>query len=226
MSKIAKESVGRVDCAMPRIHVGPDTHIMVGTPRCPLRAQLADIYRRKEPPDLFEGWCERCGNVCITLSAVEEAGRQNKSHLVSAWLRKRPVNEPAVWVKREGIDRILKDTPEYSVLEKLDLTLVQISSMTDQPGQHSKFQYLSDYPLIYAQNGDEALFYVRELAALGYVKQDSAIAQMTAKGYQRLLEIQGASRESAFAFVAMWFHPSMNETYDRAIETAIREAGY
>lgn len=49
---------------------------------------------------------------------------------------------------------------------------------------------------------------------------------MTAKGYTRLSEIQRASRESAFVFVAMWFDAPMNEVYDEAIEPAVREAGY
>jgi hypothetical protein len=91
ISKIAKRSVKRVDCAMRKIQFGPDTHIMVGNPLCPLCAQPAEIYRRKERSDLFEGFCERCGDVCIVLSAVEETRRQKKSHLVSAVSAPRPI---------------------------------------------------------------------------------------------------------------------------------------
>ena len=49
---------------------------------------------------------------------------------------------------------------------------------------------------------------------------------MTAKGYQRLSELQRASRVSALAFVAMWFDASMDPIYDEAINPAVREAGY
>ena len=211
---------------MPKIQTGPETHNYTETPRCPLCGLNANVYRRKNPDDLFEGWCERCGDVCITLPAVEEAKSQGKAHLVSAWLRRRPANEPATIINTEGVDRILKDIPEYSVLDKLDLTLVQVSSMTSEPGQRSTFMVSSDDPLVYARSQDEATFYVKQLATLGYVKEEAATARMTAQGYLRLSEVQRTNRESPFVFVAMWFDASLNQIYDEAIEPAIREAGY
>ena len=210
---------------MPRIQPGPETHIINDSPRCPICSVPANVYRCKAPSDLFEGYCERCGDVAITLSAIEEAGKQGKQHLVSAWLRRRPASEPSVTLEKENVERILKDTPEYSVLEKLDRTLVQIERMTVFPGQHSGFNYRHDYPLIYAMRDGEAHYYVRQLDELGYIKESPALT-LTAKGYQRLSELQRASRESAFVFVAMWFDASTNEVYDKAIELAIREAGY
>lgn len=212
---------------MPKIQTGSETHILTDSPRCPICSQPAEVCRRKESSDLFEGFCERCGDVSVTLPAIEEANRQMKQHLISAWLRGRPADEPPVTLTRESVDRILKDTPEYSVLEKLDRTLVQIERLTKVPGERSTFNYERDYPLVYARNGGhEAIFYVRQLAELGYLTETSGLARLTAKGYQRISDIQRASRESAFAFVAMWFDPSMNEVYDDAIEKAIREAGY
>jgi hypothetical protein len=112
------------------------------------------------------------------------------------------------------------------VLEKLDLTLVQIESKTPQPGHSSTFQVSTDYPLVYALNSDEVSYYLRELANLGLVTESSGIARLTTKGYQRIVELSRTSRDSLFAFVAMWFDPSMNSVYDEAIEPAIREAGY
>jgi hypothetical protein len=211
---------------MSKIKTGPDTHIFIDNPRCPLCGSPAEVYHRKELQDLFEGYCDRCGDVCIYQPAAEESRRLNKTHLISAWLRRRPVDEPPVILSKNDIERILKDTPNYSVPEKLDLALIQISSMTDEPGQRSRFDVSRDYPLVYAKSGNEAAFYVRQLAALGYVKEDTAIAHMTANGYLRLSDIQRASRQSAFVFVAMWFNPAMNNVYDQAIEPAVREAGY
>jgi len=211
---------------MAKISTGPETHHIVDNPRCPLCAQLAEVYLRKEPPDLSEGWCARCGDICITRAASEAAWRENKSHLISAWLRRRPANEPATMVDQNAMERVLKDVPEYSIPDKLDLTLAQISSMATEPGQQSSFAVATDYPLIFARSGNEAAFYVRQLAALQYVTEDSAIAKMTARGYQRLSELQRASRQSAFVFVAMWFDASMNSIYDEAIEPAVREAKY
>lgn len=197
-------------------------------PRCPLCAQAAEVRLRITAAalELYEGQCERCGIVRITQSAIDEARRQKKTHLVSAWLRRRPTSQPPGVIDRDAVERIAKDTPEYSVPDKLDLTLVQISADTVEPGQHSKFNIERDYPLVYARSEQEAGYYLRELASLGYLKDGGLAAQLTARGYQRISELQRSGRESAFAFVAMWFDVSMDEIYDAAIKPAIREAGY
>jgi hypothetical protein len=113
-----------------------------------------------------------------------------------------------------------------SVLDKLDLALITIESMTDFIGQASRFGYGADYPLVYARDSAEALFYIKELDNLGYVKKEGSVAHMLAKGYQRLQEIQRAGRDSASAFVAMSFNPSRNKVYDGAIKVAVQRAGY
>ena len=203
-----------------------ETHEIHGNPRCPLCGQQAEVYRAKRPPQPLEGHCDVCGDVCITLSAVEKAGRLNKKYLISAWTRVRPAGEPTAILVDDDIDAILKDTPALSVLDKLDRTLSVIASMTPFPGKESRFRGSHDYPLLYAQEPEEAYFYVRELSNLGYVDHDPPSVRILAKGYQRLFEIQRASRQSAFAFVAMWFDESMSDVYDNAIAAAIQEAGY
>ena len=211
---------------MPKIEIAHETHLIGNNPRCPLCGEISGVYRRREDETVLEGLCERCGDVSVIESAADEARQQRKAHLIAAWLRRRPADEPPVVLTKEKIATILKDTPDYSVLDRLDLTLIQTSLMTEEPGQRSSFAVSRDYPLIYAKTGNEAAFYIRELHNLGYVTEDSAIAQVTAKGYKRLLELQSASRHSAFVFVAMWFDPSMNNVYDQAIEPAVRAAGY
>jgi len=121
---------------------------------------------------------------------------------------------------------IIADTPEYSVLEKLDRTLDAIVAKTSQPGQRSQFSSQNDYPLVYAASMDEAAFYVQQLAELGYVRQEAGIATVLAHGFQRLIEMQKSGRASALVFVAMWFAASMDDIYDNAIEAAIRDTGY
>ena len=140
---------------MSKVQTGPETHIITDSPRCPICSLPANVYLRKAPSDLFDGSCERCGEVSITRSAIEEAQKQDKQHLVSAWLRRRPASEHQVTLEKESVARILKDIPEYSVLEKLDLTLVQIERMSDFPGQRSNFGYERDYPLVYAKTHNE-----------------------------------------------------------------------
>ena len=40
------------------------------------------------------------------------------------------------------------------------------------------------------------------------------------------IELQGTNTDSSQAFVAMWFHDSTNDAYEKGIEPAIKEAGY
>ena len=51
-------------------------------------------------------------------------------------------------------------------------------------------------------------------------------SRVTHKGYARYEELQRKSVDSSQAFVAMWFDSSMDAVYDKAIDPAIRDAGY
>jgi hypothetical protein len=50
--------------------------------------------------------------------------------------------------------------------------------------------------------------------------------RLAPKGFVHLEEAQRGLKPSAQGFVAMWFDPDMSAIYDRAIEPAIRRAGY
>jgi hypothetical protein len=193
--------------------------------RCPLCNDSSQVGFDLRLPNVLTGACDRCGYVRITDDAVEEAIRLGKTHIISAWFR-RINSRYALLVKRLDIATIIDDTPEYSVLEKLDRTLVAIADKTTEPGQWSQFTAQNDYPLVYARSDDEADFYIRQLAELGYVRQEAGIPLVLARGFQRLMEMQKSGRTSGFVFVAMWFAEQMNGIYNNAIEPAIRSAGY
>jgi nucleoside 2-deoxyribosyltransferase len=165
--------------------------------------------------------------VNITEEAVEEARRLGKLHTLSAWFRRRFESGSDVSVvKRLDVATIIADTPEYSVLEKLDRTLIEMAAKTSEPGQWSEFTPHISYPLVHAASTEEADFYIRQLAEIGYVRKDGIGTIILAKGFQRLQEMQKTGRTSGFAFVAMWFAEQMNDVYTNAIEPAIRGAGY
>jgi hypothetical protein len=50
--------------------------------------------------------------------------------------------------------------------------------------------------------------------------------KLTAKGFDRMEALESGAAPSRQAFVAMWFHPSMDDAFNIGIEPAIREAGY
>ena len=179
--------------------------------RCPLCNQYAQVTASFKSPNIYEGNCERCGYVRITQEAVSEAERLGKLRIVSAWFRRIQSEFDVPLVKRLDIATIIADTPDYSVLEKLDRTLDAIAARTLEPGQRSQFIAQNDYPLVYAASPDEAAFYIRQLADLGYVQEEAGIAMILGRGFQRLTEMQKSGRTSGFVFVAMWFAENMNE---------------
>ena len=58
-----------------------------------------------------------------------------------------------------------------------------------------------------------------------YVISDYAACTVTVEGHSRIAETN-ANVTSSQAFVAMWFHDSLNEAYENGFEPAIRDAGY
>ena len=52
------------------------------------------------------------------------------------------------------------------------------------------------------------------------------IYRITVEGYARLAELDRTATDSSKAFVAMWFHESMDEVWENAIKPGIEKAGY
>jgi hypothetical protein len=61
---------------------------------------------------------------------------------------------------------------------------------------------------------------------LGLTRHASNYVYLTAKGFERLDELQSSNTRSTQAFIAMWFEPKLREVCDLGIEPAIRAAGY
>jgi nucleoside 2-deoxyribosyltransferase len=54
----------------------------------------------------------------------------------------------------------------------------------------------------------------------------SSIFSINAGGWQRLDKLRERSSATTQAFVAMWFHPTTDELYEKGIAPAIEESGY
>src|SRR5882672_10713660 len=171
---------------MPSVQFDAQLHFPNTMPKCPLCTTPADIYRLLASPDLFEGRCEVCGDVNITVGAVDLARREKGAHFVSAVLKKRPADRQYPALQPEDVERILRDAPSYSALERLDLTLTQVDAKSERPGSISRFSHAKDYPLVCASSPDEALFFLRELDKKGYIRLEHLSAIVTMPGYERL----------------------------------------
>ena len=71
-----------------------------------------------------------------------------------------------------------------------------------------------------------------ELREAGLIKYQDKLGgsmqtcTLTMEAHKRLAELEKASTTSSRAFVAMWFHDSMNDVWERGFKKAIEDAGY
>lgn len=203
----------------------PDSFQIVDNPRCPLCGKAAKVYLAKDR-SFFGGNCQTCSSFFITPEAADFA-RNSGAHLLSAFLRKRPDPSKLEFFAIKEVRQIIEDAPRFTPLEKLDLTLRLIADKTGIPGQTATTDYTFDYPLVYAANGEEFIFYIKQLGELGYVEVTGGqYAKLTAKGYERLQKLQETFAFSNTAFIAMSFTPDLKPLYEKAIEPAVSAARF
>jgi len=127
------------------------------------------------------------------------------------------------------IDEMIDQFPKR-IDEKINRTLLNLSRCTNHFGEYIRIGEES-CPLFYAVNIAEMLAIRKELREIGYIDTlayDNLPTQLriTAKGFDRIYELDKVNSKSRQAFVAMWFDPSLNKTYTDGFEKAIKEAGY
>jgi hypothetical protein len=168
--------------------------------------------------------CDRCGRFTISEEALSELKPSNKYLLSAAcrlWVGDHP---PRILTATIGqlIDRVPRFTPG----EQLDALLQLIAKQNPELGSMFRFRTDIDYPLIVARNTNEAAYIVDGLVHRGFLSNAGRDSVVTLDGWERLAAIRQSGRQSAFAFVAMWFDSSTNQLFDNAIRPAIRAAGY
>jgi len=83
-----------------------------------------------------------------------------------------------------------------------------------------------------AVNQDQIKYLIEQAESLGWMKAiwvvgyPPSIGGISVKGYQRLDDLRGTQPNSDQAFVAMWFHDTMNDAWENGFEPAIVDAGY
>jgi len=102
-----------------------------------------------------------------------------------------------------------------------------LAERTSQLGQSASFQSSLDYPLLIS-SPDEIDFLLSALGREEFISSSGRDAgvYVTMRGWERVQQVQKSGRDSKRAFVAMWFDGSMDEVYDKAIDPAIKKAGY
>lgn len=178
--------------------------------------------------------CKRCGHVYLTEEAANDFDSMrytdDQKAAISITLRKdwetsgrRP---RANKIMSADLAKIVSQYKPMGPIEKMDYALLSFEKASKYVGAPVTVDAGNDYPLFNCREPREIISICRFLFEEGYtVVPDTVNPQnnlsITAKGYQKLREIQKSNKESRQCFVAMWFSDEMNDVYEKAIKPAI-----
>jgi len=181
--------------------------------------------------------CDRCGEFIIEgipglASGLQESRvTQEVRYKLSAWIReKREMDMDRPVINRENLDMIINNLPNYSPSEKQMKLLRNIARKTRYPGESIELNIEKDYPLAWALNYQEFVYYLyslknRELLELRRGGRTFSV-KIAPKGWDLLEETGKQLRDTYQVFVAMSFSSEMTPIYEEAVYPAIYNAGY
>ena len=175
--------------------------------------------------------CPRCGSYEIsrTLSSMNLEELYGSRWLLSAAIRNRFENGGSVTLSTSTVETLLKTTrPPTDPFQSIKLLIRHLHRKAERPGSGVLLDMNTDFPLVYARDPAEFLFYIDKARGLGLVeaphKQSGFI--LTLEGWRWLLDLQKSDVGSDQAFVAMWFDPSLSPAYTEGFAPALEACGY
>ncbi len=181
--------------------------------------------------------CSRCGKYAITSTAEVMTGETSLGYKLIAWIRDNNErhNKPPK-ITSYVLENLENGIPDYSPNRKQLILLRNIERRTKYPGQAIDIVPEFDYPLSWAKNEKELLYYLKSLIerrllrlpdpAHKYISELINIVEITTLGWEYLENNVDKSTTSDQVFVAMSFSPSLKPIWDDAIKPAIEKAGY
>lgn len=215
---------------------------------CPIWGTPAKHYRDYNHRDGVNVNSPRAGGEYFldrrsTRIIANELDDRAKARLTTWLIEKRRLGHdcPEIWyyflVNPENPDLILTRRPDLTVHARADSLLKFIQKKTSYIGE--EYGFTASYPPLemfaYTESvePDELQYLLSYLFAQDWLKltahethTENMNVIITVKGYGRLAELENVVVTSSKAFVAMWFDDSLKPTYDKAIEPAIKDAGY
>ena len=129
----------------------------------------------------------------------------------------------------EKLDEILASVaiPE-DPLEQIDRLVLYLLGRTGSAAEYVGLNLRTDRAIAYARDEAEFRFLLTKGAELDYFERATGADQyrLTLEGWRRAKELSQNRRDSAQAFVAMWFDPQMDVAFQKGIRPALEETGY
>ena len=120
-------------------------------------------------------------------------------------------------------------------LGQSDLTLGYVKDHQTRADNFVEYRELaeSDYPIAYARDGAEFLYFMQTLAGQGILEEPPGrdrerrtAFRITREGWLRARELEKTGSRPDQAFVAMWYSPETDPAWADAIEPALISLGY
>jgi len=181
--------------------------------------------------------CDRCGTFIITRRARLAIASEKISYKMIAWIKNLTEQEgdPPI-LTAEILESIEKNLPDYTVTEKQIILLKNIERRVDFPGEEVSLMPKIHYPLSWAKNEKEFVYYLKSLAERGLIRFSIEhhrtingpiqVVDITAAGWDFLEKNARTAAISDQAFVAMSFSPELKTIWENGIKKAIERAGY
>jgi nucleoside 2-deoxyribosyltransferase len=190
---------------------------------CPLCGNLAEDLR----PMLVSGKivsCARCGR----FYAKEMFFRQfpvEDPYLLAGAVRE--LNEKGVETVQltNSSDVLSQVKVPRNPLEMMDRFLLSLRNRTERAG-HRVILTEEDYPLAYCHDLEEWHWISGQMFELGLIEWADYEFRIMPPGWRRLLELSKVDKDSEQAFVAMSFHPDLDDIFNSGIAPAIVGTGY
>jgi len=211
---------------------------------CPICDNDESYYNNTEKLfDVIEIECPKCGKFALTDTLKTDLTYNNKIKL-QAILRERklkgykPITISFEEIKEETphlktpiitLSKILKDFPTQ-VSERLDRSLVNLANLSAFPGEQIRVAG-NDSQLFFPETNsvEEVFFMMKQLISEELISGNAGYPSyitVTAKGWNRVAELEKTTTNNNQAFVAMWFNPQTDSIYENAIKKSIKDNGF
>lgn len=179
--------------------------------------------------------CERCGQYEITEDLKHFTSQLSgvKRYILSGLCREQleTGQKPPLLMTTNLVELMARfPVPNMEDLDaKLEKLLAAIKRRSDHFGKMVELDFDRDYPLAYADSGEEFFAFVEQLTRDGLLEQRQEDTRtkyvvLTADGWKYFSRI-AADERSKQGFVAAWFDPSTDDNI-AAIKSAIEECGF
>lgn len=195
--------------------------------RDPENPAVEDFYWEMESNSPIQGRFEIDSAAEVALQDIQP---DERARFGTQWLELEAAGNRPSTITIELIERAIARSP-MPVVERAERLLQFLHEDTSQVGEMLEYGHGDPRPRLYSESADdsEIRFLLEFLEQQGLITDNSAFGtfavSLTVPGFAHVAQ-QSAAPDSSQAFVAMWFHDSMEALYADGIRPAVEDAGY